>query len=376
MDTTRPLSLLGGLSAQQFMRAHWQKKPLLVRQAIPGLKPLLSRAQLFALASDDAVEARLLTRFDGCWRLRHGPFPRRALPPLKRPDWTLLVQGVDLHCNAAHDLLQRFRFVPDARLDDLMISFATDGGGVGPHVDSYDVFLLQAGGRRRWRMGRQSDLRLLPDLPVKVLARFEPEQEWLLGPGDLLYLPPLWAHEGVAVGACMTYSVGFRRPTRAGLAAELLLRLADAAQDLLPEQAYADPAQPAVCAPAAIPEGLRVFAQQALHAIMQDAAALDRALGECLSEPKPGVWFDRADDAGHGPVASVVLDRRTRMLHDARGVYINGESWTAAGDDARLMRQLADTRTLPAAALRQLSGPAQAMLWQWMQAGWMHGHDG
>ena len=134
------------------------------------------------------------------------------MPPLAQPGWTLLVQGLDLHLQAAHELLSRFRFVPDARLDDLMLSYASDGGGVGPHLDSYDVFLIQVHGRRRWRIGRAKDRSLVDGLPLKILRHFEPEHEWLLEPGDMLYLPPLWAHDGVAVGECMTASVGFRAP--------------------------------------------------------------------------------------------------------------------------------------------------------------------
>ena len=158
MDIQAPLALLGGLSPAQFMRRHWQKKPLLVRQAWPGVQPPLGRAALFDLAAQDDVESRLVQRrADGRWAVRQGPMPRRALPPVARPDWTLLVQGLDLHEPAAHAMLSRFRFVPDARLDDLMVSWASDGGGVGPHLDSYDVFLIQAQGRRRWRASsRQS----------------------------------------------------------------------------------------------------------------------------------------------------------------------------------------------------------------------------
>ena len=194
------LPLLGGLSPQQFMSRHWQKKPLLVRGAVPDFQPLLSRSELFALSGREEVESRLVAQTRGGWSFRRGPFQRRALPPLSRPGWTLLVQGVDLHDDRAHELLSRFRFVPQARLDDLMISYASDGGGVGPHFDSYDVFLLQAQGRRRWRIGRQYDLTLRDDLPLKVLANFEPEEECVLEPGDMLYLPPLYAHDGVASG--------------------------------------------------------------------------------------------------------------------------------------------------------------------------------
>ena len=198
MDITQKLTLLGGISPQVFMKRHWQKKPLLVRQALPNFKALLNRGELFELAAKEDVQARMVIQEPGKtpgWRFRQGPFTRRALPSLKQAGWTLLVQGVDLQSEAVHQLMNQFRFVPDARLDDLMISFATDGGGVGPHYDSYDVFLLQAQGRRRWRIGRQKDLSLQPDVPLKILANFEPEVEYLLEPGDMLYLPPRYAHD-------------------------------------------------------------------------------------------------------------------------------------------------------------------------------------
>ncbi|RYF66705.1 MAG: cupin domain-containing protein, partial [Comamonadaceae bacterium] len=176
METTQPLALLGGLSAAQFMRRHWQKKPLLVRQAIPAMQPPIARTALFELAARDNVESRLIRQGAKGWSLRHGPLSRRALPPVAQPGWTLLVQGVDTHDASVHALLQRFRFLPDARLDDLMISYASDGGGVGAHFDSYDVFLLQACGQRRWSIGRQRDLTLQQGVPLKILQRFEPEQ--------------------------------------------------------------------------------------------------------------------------------------------------------------------------------------------------------
>ena len=204
MDVNQPVQLLGGLSPAVFVQRHWQKKPLVIRQAVASSALALDRTALFSLAAQDQVESRLVIGGDGLgeggWRLRHGPFGRRALPPLKRPHWTLLVQGVDLYVDAMHALLNRFRFVPDARLDDVMVSYASDGGGVGPHFDSYDVFLLQAHGRRRWRIGRQKDLALVPNLPLKILRNFEPEQEFELDAGDMLYLPPRYAHDGVAKG--------------------------------------------------------------------------------------------------------------------------------------------------------------------------------
>ena len=256
MDVTQTLALLGGLTPQQFMRRHWQKKPLLVRQAIPGFKPVLDRASLFRLAGEQQVESRLVQQQAKGWRMKQGPFGPRSLPALSAPAWTLLVQGVDLHDARAHALLQRFRFIPDARLDDLMISFATVGGGVGPHFDSYDVFLLQASGRRRWKIGRQKDLTLQEGVPLKILQNFEPEQEFVLEAGDMLYLPPRYAHDGLAEAArgadgkaqdCMTYSIGFRAPGRRELAGELLQRLADfdgEDQEGAPRQLYSDPLSP------------------------------------------------------------------------------------------------------------------------------------
>ncbi|HYF19045.1 MAG TPA: cupin domain-containing protein [Ramlibacter sp.] len=371
MDIEQPLTLLGGLSPRQFMQRHWQRKPLLVRGAVPGLQPLLQRAELFDLAGRDGVESRLVAQEGrGGWRLRRGPFTRRGLPPVSRPRWTLLVQGVDLHVDAAHALLQRFGFVPQARLDDLMVSWASDGGGVGPHFDSYDVFLLQAQGRRRWRYGRQQDLSLQEGVPLKILARFRPEEEHVLEPGDLLYLPPRYAHDGVAEGECHTYSIGFRSPSRGELARELLQRLAEDASEAAGDALYRDPAQPAVAASGEVPADLRSFARASLTSALRDRRALDRALGEYLSEPKPDVWFEPGRSVERP--RAVVLDRRTRMLYDDRHVFINGESWRAAGADARLMRRLADRRALAPRDLARASDAALQLLGAWCEAGWAH----
>lgn len=354
------------------MRRHWQKKPLLVRQAIRDFRPPVTRAQLFELAGREAVESRLLSRAGGGWALRRGPFTRRTLPRLGQPHWTLLVQGVDLHVAAAHELLAQFRFVPDARLDDLMVSYATDGGGVGPHFDSYDVFLLQAHGRRRWRIGRQRDLRLVEGLPLRILAHFEPEEEFLLEPGDMLYLPPHWAHDGVAVGECMTYSIGFRQPARGELARELLQRIGDAADDLLDDTPYRDPGQPAVENPGAIPDGMLAFARDAVRRATDDPHLMAMALGEWLTEPKPNVWFERHAAATLDATSGLSLDRRTRMMYDARHVFINGESYRASGHDGRLLRRLADARVLDARACDRLSKQARELIEEWWQAGWIH----
>ena len=375
MNVKQPLPLLGGLSPETFMRRYWHKKPLLVRQAIPGFKAPLPRSALFDLAAQEDVESRLVTlerrRGKEHWALQRGPFARRALPALKTPEWTLLVQGVDLHSDAIHELMNRFRFIPDARLDDLMISYASEGGGVGPHFDNYDVFLLQAHGKRRWRIGQQEDLSLKPGMPVKVLANFQPEQEFVLEPGDMLYLPPHYAHDGVADGGeCMTYSIGFRSPKAGELAQELLQRLAEDAVEAVGEDFYRDPRQAALANPAALPAELQRFARQALQQALKDPQALARALGETLCEPKAQVWFEPGQRlrARHG----VVLDRRTRMLYDADHIYINGESYRAAGRDADLMRKLADERRLSASELGRASAAARELLGDWCEDGWVH----
>ena len=370
MDIQQPLTLLGGLSPSQFMRRHWQKKPLLVRQAIPQFSPPVLRADLFVLAAQEGVESRLVQLVKGVWKLRHGPFQRRSLPALSQPDWTLLVQGVDLHHDAVNALMQQFRFVPDARLDDLMISYASDGGGVGPHFDSYDVFLLQAHGRRRWRIGRQKDLALREGIALKVLAQFEPEEEFVLEPGDMLYLPPRYAHDGVAEGECMTYSIGFRAPARQELAQELLVRLAEDAGEEEAALLYRDAKQEAVDTPAAIPAQLQAFAREALARALSQPLVLERALGEYLTEPKPSVWFEPGDVGVM--LEGVRLDRRSRMMYDTHHVFINGESYRAAGRDATLMRRLADERQLTARELARASDDALELLSQWCDAGWAH----
>ena len=306
MNIDLPIPLLGGLSPATFMKRHWQKKPLVIRQAIPGFTAPLERAELFDLAAQDDVQSRLVIQTPEVvattWRLKQGPFARKALPALKKPGWTLLVQSVDLYDARVRALRDQFRFVPDARLDDVMVSYASDGGGVGPHFDSYDVFLLQAHGQRRWRIGRQKKLDLQPGMPLKILAQFEPEQEFVLNPGDMLYLPPRYAHDGVALGECMTYSIGFRAPGAGELAQELLQRLADQARDEVGDALYRDPGQGAQIHAAKIPPDLAQFAQAALEKALNDPLAIERALGEYLTEPKSQVWFEGAPpDAGPQP---------------------------------------------------------------------------
>ena len=368
----RDTPLLGGMTPAQFMRRHWHKQPLLVRQAWPGVAPPVERAALFTLAARDDVESRLVRQEGRRWHLRPGPLPRRALPPLSRPCWTLLLQGLDLHLDAAHEMLRRFRFVPDARLDDLMLSYASDGGGVGPHIDSYDVFLLQVAGRRRWRIGRCERPEWRDDVPLKMLRRFDVEQDWVLERGDMLYLPPGWAHEGSAVGGdCMTASIGYRAPTTSELVRALLDRLGDGLAE--PSGRYRDPRQGATMQPGAIPAAMQSFARRAVTRSISRPGEVECALGEWLTEPKAQVWFEAAE---RGPVLGadngVALDRRTRMAYDMQRIYVNGESFRATGRDAGLMRRLADRRGLPSQEVARLSAGARALVGDWLGAGWVH----
>ena len=378
MQKNTPLSLLANLTPAQFMKRHWQKKPLLIRQAIPNMKPLIDRASLLDMVENEDVESRLIVRQGEKWTLKKGPLNRKSLPPLKKPDWTVLIQGVDLHNDAVHSLLQQFRFVPDARLDDLMISYATEGGGVGPHFDSYDVFLLQAQGQRKWRIGRQEKFELQEGVPLKILKTFKPEAEFLLNPGDMLYLPPGYAHDGIAVGECMTYSIGFKVPRSAELASELLMGLSEEVAEKAGSNLdviYQDPTQTAAIQDASIPAALQQFAALSIAKALKDPQILNCLLGETLTEPKSNVWFDAPDQdaltAFTWP-SDVYLDRRTKMLFDTKHIFVNGESFRAAGRDAKLLQKLANQKSLTFKEAKGLSEDAAQLMQAWWEEGWWH----
>ena len=369
-------ALLGGMSAAQFLRRHWQKRPLLVRKAISAFAEPLSSDALFALAARDDVESRIVLRERGRWSLTHGPFRKSVRRTLPRRNWTLLVQGVNLHVAAGDALLRRFDFIPYARLDDLMVSFAAPGGGVGPHVDSYDVFLLQGIGRRRWRISRQRDLTLQSNLPLKILARFHPRQSYVLGSGDFLYLPPQVAHEGIALEACTTYSIGFRAPA----AQELVVAFLDWLRDrvALPGR-YEDRDLRSTREPARIGATLRRRATDMLRSFRWDGDAMEQFLGIYLTEPKPTVRFDppspplRAGSFRRAAATrGLALDARTQLLYDERHLFINGEAmvWPSrASAAARTLKKLANSRSLSAAEVGN-SAPL-SLLYEWYRDGFL-----
>ncbi|MFI4952039.1 MAG: JmjC domain-containing protein [Burkholderiales bacterium] len=367
-------SLLGGLTPAAFLRRHWQKRALLVRDAIPGFSGLLSRAELFRLAGRDDVESRLVLRERGTWSLAHGPFRGAHFRTLPARGWTLLVQGVNLHLGAGDALMRRFAFIPYARLDDLMVSYATPGGGVGPHFDSYDVFLLQGDGRRRWRTSRQRDLALKPALPLKILARFRPESAWTLAPGDMLYLPPDCAHDGVALEECTTYSIGFRAPSAQQLATAFLDWLRD---HIALDGRYADPDLRPAREPAHIGAAMRGQCAARLAGIRWDRTSADIFLGCHLTEPKATVFFAPPAQpltprafAAAAARRGVRLDARTQLLYDERRVFINGAAMAWPQTGARALERLANARRLRAGA-RWPASPA-ALLYRWYCDGFVH----
>ena len=286
MTSDIPLQILGGISAREFLRDYWQKKPLLIRQAIPSFESPVSPDELAGLSLEEEVESRLVIEHgDSPWELRRGPFGEDTYQDLPERNWTLLVQAVDQLVPEVSDLIEHFRFLPNWRIDDVMISFAAPGGGVGPHYDNYDVFLLQAQGQRRWRVGQMcdSDSPLLPHADLRILADFQGTDEWVLEPGDMLYLPPRLAHFGTAEDACMTYSLGFRAPS----AAEVLTHFTDFLAQFLPdEERYSD----ADLVPAEDPHQIQSDALQRLRAMLAEHMGDERLLltwfGQFMTEPR------------------------------------------------------------------------------------------
>ncbi|MBU0688122.1 MAG: cupin domain-containing protein [Gammaproteobacteria bacterium] len=367
-------TLLGGLSPQKFLRDYWQKKPLLIRQAVPGFKGLLDPKQLMTLACDEDAQARLVTYQRGEFDLRHAPFTAKDFTGLsKKGQWSVLVQGVNHFLPEASELLKSFDFIPHARLDDLMVSYAPKGGGVGPHFDAYDVFLLQGHGHRRWQISTQADQTLIEGAPLRILKDFKVEQEWVLEPGDMLYLPPHCAHNGIAEDDCMTYSIGFRTPWHQELAEQFLVYLQDRI-DI--KGTYADPDLKLQKHPSEIGPAMLKQVGAAIRKVRWDDEDIANFLGSYLSEPKPHIFFDgparplsaaRFSDAVQK--RGVTLDLKTLMLCQDRTVFVNGEGYKVRKKDYRVLRGLADARSLPAETT--LTQDAMELLYEWYLDGYL-----
>lgn len=371
------MQLLGGLSAEDFLRDYWQQRPLLVRQAIPGFASPLSPDELAGLACEEGVSARIIREHGetGPWQVSYGPFAESVFATLPETHWTLLVSDVEKHVPALLNVIEPFRFLPDWRIDDLMISYAPEGGSVGPHIDDYDVFLLQAHGHRRWQIGGAplQEERYLPDLELRILERFDAAEDWVLAPGDMLYLPPHCAHNGIAEDECMTYSIGFRTPSYQELAEQFLVYMQDR---VCVDGMYADPDLKAQKHPSEISAAMLDQVGQAIERIQWRKRDIAAFLGSYLSEPKPHIFFDTPAralkrDKFEAAVASrgVVLDLKTQMLCHGSEVFVNGVAHHVQRDSYRALRTLADTRRL--AAGTELPAEALDLLYRWYLDGYI-----
>jgi 50S ribosomal protein L16 3-hydroxylase len=371
-----PGELLGGLSARAFLREFWQRRPLLVRGALPGLRGAAGLRTLLRLAARDDADARLVERAPRGWRVFQAPLERARLESLVSRGsgrWTLLVHDLELRVPAAERLLRRFAFLSWARLDDVMLSYATSGGGVGPHFDSYDVFLVQGPGRRRWRLARPRRWRLEKNAPLKLIERFRSEVECVLETGDLLYLPPGWGHDGVALEPCFTWSIGARAPQATEFAGVFLDFLQE---HRLPTGDFRDPGRAPAAQPGRIDTAMLRYAEATLARLRWTRADVAEALGEHLSAPKAHLFFApprkplaRAAFRRRLTSARVRLDPRTRLLWHARRFFVNGDGFAPPAGARAALVSLADRRWLEGAHLAR--GPLADLVFDWYRRGWL-----
>lgn len=370
------LRRFGKLSPEQFLKKHWQREPLLIKNAVPEIAGLLSGDDLAGLALEEDVEARLVLRNGRPdqaknWTLRHGPFKTTDFRKLPERDWTLLVQAVDHRLPELAELLDRFDFLPQWRVDDVMVSYATDGGGVGPHYDSYDVFLIQGLGNRVWKVGPQvDDDALLPHPDLRILKKMDVVDEYLCEPGDVLYLPPGFAHWGIAQGECMTYSVGFRAPADR----ELLDGFCNHLVEHTPEQQrYSDPGLAPVRHPGALDARTLERFRERLANLVDQPDLLADFLGRALSDPKyatsppvPEKRYTLATlDKALAKTAQLRRHEASRilLLADFARLYVDGSTIELVDEHAvELAARIADRRVLNAQDLRNGKGAARALL--------------
>jgi len=346
----------GELTAERFLTEFWQQKPLLIRQAFPGIEPLLEHNELAGLALESNVESRLISYRpdESHFELKRGPLDEKDFADLSESHWTLLVQAVDHYIEEAGELLDCFSFIPRWRIDDLMVSYATPGGGVGPHFDNYDVFLIQATGTRRWEIGglENSQSKRVADFPLLILSDFTAHETYELEPGDMLYLPPQIAHNGVATSAdCTTYSVGFRAPSDA----EILRSYTDyIGETLAAEQRYTDPKLAPTLHPGALDPASIDRVKSKLQLLLDQPDQLATWFAGYLSEPKyaDDLYRPEVSDAQEW-IDQLDLDEGVTRASDARLIYIdqvelllfcNGNALNTDGCNQEWIRLLCDTR--------------------------------
>ena len=364
-QTNKTLTLLGGITPSQFLAEYWQKKPLLIKQAIPNFAGLLSPNELAGLACEDDVQARIVSQKKGKWAVKNSPFDEHDFTKLPKADWTLLVQNVNHFLPEASDLLALFSFIPHARLDDLMVSYAPKGSGIGAHVDSYDVFLLQGAGKRNWKISEQKDLSLVENAPLKILQNFKAEQEWTLEAGDMLYLPPQVAHWGISESDdCMTYSIGFRAPKTQELKYEFLSYLQDNLEDnisqdnLCAEALYTDADLSQQNHPAEISDNMISKVIKMLQNIVWDKHHVADFLGKHLTEPKLSVVFEpnkkisKAEFSKQLATKTLLLNLKSQLLFTHAHFYLNGEKLVVPAEINEAIKHLADKKYLNITALQ------------------------
>lgn len=332
-----------------FLRDHWQRKPLLIRNPWAAWRNPLEPDELAGLACEPDVESRLVVRKGDAWSLEHGPIPEARFGKLGKKPWTLLVQAVDHHVPEVAALIEAFRFIPNWRIDDVMVSYATDGGGVGPHFDQYDVFLVQGLGQRRWQVGPVCDdtTDLLPHEDLRLLASFEANEEWVLEPGDILYLPPGFSHDGIAIGNdCMTYSIGFRAPSRRDLIAGWCDHVLS---DLSDDDRYTDPALPLQDNPGEISAQALDTLQAMVAQRLLDRDAFAAWFGRHNSTPR----YPEIDWAPDEPLADADLHAGAVLVRnpasrfsfiaprpDVTLLFVDGRSFECRGDSGALAQRL------------------------------------
>lgn len=331
-----------GITAEIFLRDYWQKKPLLIRNAFPGFTSFLAPDELAGLSLEEDAESRIVMEQgpESPWQLMRGPFTEETFRSLPEEKWTLLVQAVDQWVPEAEELLEHFRFIPDWRIDDLMISYAVKGGSVGPHYDQYDVFLLQGHGKREWRTGQlcSEESAFLKEPQLKILSEFEEENRWTLEPGDMLYLPPGVAHYGIAQTECMTYSIGFRAPSQS----ELLHHLADTLSDRNGEDLrYSDPSLTLQDNPGEITEEAVARLQRILSEAINNKNLMAEILGTLTTEPKYPDLQEPASDETDQELLELLTEENSVSRNpasrfawhkdkDAIRFFANGDSHTCS----------------------------------------------
>lgn len=355
-------NLLGGLTHEAFLRDYWQQKPLLIRQAIPGFGEELSPEELAGLACEEGVEARLILEKDGAkpWEVRHGPFAYEAFDNLPETHWTLLVQDVEKHIPDLKNITQAFDFIPNWRRDDLMVSYAADQGNVGPHTDQYDVFLLQGHGKRRWSVGNTAlqEAKLIDGLELCILEEFQADDSWDLEPGDMLYLPPGFAHHGVGIGDCMTWSIGFRAPTVKEMAVMLMERLLE---DLPDETRFVDAKRSPADDPSQIDSQSLAWVRTTLRDALQfDDSQVDRTFASLVSENKAHILSRVPEQTLDEDGLIEALQAGEQIWRDSYSrftwlkendelvhLYADGEEFTVKGESVHYVSELLNSNPLP-----------------------------